>query len=378
MNEDSIAAEIAKPTSSEDVANIVRDAAANQHKLKVRGIIPEGTPLDQHCRTVTLENMASVVDYPARDMTITVQAGMSMFALERILAEEQQQLPIDSFDRWTSVGAVVAGDISGPREFGYGTIRDYVIGVEAVDGQGRIFHAGGRVVKNVAGYDLCRLMVGSRGLLGIISQLTFKLKPLAAHSTLLTFQFSDVAKFTTALERLNTSAACPVVLDFSYSATSRAAGDSPATEPPMPYVLFIGVEGTEASCEWQAEQLRMECVGGEEVQYNGQPVRSLVELCRSSGHGWTEPMIRCLPSKVPAIAAGLASRGYSTVGHAGVGKLFAIEGPADENVRTACEEVVAEIGGVVIEWDKDHPGNLKDELSTRLRTALDPNCVFSP
>jgi glycolate oxidase FAD binding subunit len=128
---------------------------------------------------------SAIVDYPARDMTITVGAGMSYGTLQTILKEENQQLPIDVADEGTSLGELVAHDICGPRQFGYGSLRDYVIGVEAVDVNGRVFHAGGRVVKNVAGYDLCRLLVGSRNQLGTITQLTFKLKPLPAHQAII-------------------------------------------------------------------------------------------------------------------------------------------------------------------------------------------------
>ena len=72
----------------------------------------------------------------------------------------------------------MAANTSGPRRFGCGTFRDYVIGLTAVTADGRVFHSGGRVVKNVAGYDLCKLLVGSLGTLAVVTQLTLKLKPL--------------------------------------------------------------------------------------------------------------------------------------------------------------------------------------------------------
>ena len=104
---------------------------------------------------------SSVIDYPARDMTITVGTGMSAGQLCGILRHENQQLPIDTADGEITIRELVDFDISGPRQFGYGTLRDYVIGIEASDGSGRVFHAGGRVVKNEAGYDLCRLLIGN-------------------------------------------------------------------------------------------------------------------------------------------------------------------------------------------------------------------------
>src|SRR5690606_40405915 len=92
--------------------------------------------------------------------------------------------------RATSGGAIAA-NTSGPGRYGYGTFRDYVIGISAVDGQGRLFSAGGRVVKNVAGYDLCKLLGGSQGALAVITQVTLKLRPLAASRRCLWGTFAD-------------------------------------------------------------------------------------------------------------------------------------------------------------------------------------------
>ena len=370
--------EILKPASTDELAAIVRQAASDGQQLRIRSAIPHGLMTIANIRNISLTNMKSVIDYPARDMTITVEAGMPISELTKTLQSENQQLPIDSFDQTASVGSVVAGDISGPRQYGYGTIRDYVIGIEAVDGQGRIFHAGGRVVKNVAGYDLCRLMVGSRGMLGILTHVTFKLKPIPSHTMLRTFRFDDVVDFENALERLNTSAATPVVLDFTYSPPEFAERRSTdTTDKMLPYSLAIGVEGTETSCLWQVQQLRSECAGSEEIHFDGQPGGSVYDHCRSWGYGWNEPKITCLPSRIIPIAAALAKQDYSTIGHAGNGTIFIHGKPGDGDVRKVCDEVVAVHGGTVCEWDKDYPANSKDELTTRLRAAFDPNCVFT-
>jgi glycolate oxidase FAD binding subunit len=154
-----------------------------------------------------------IVDYPARDMTITVGAGMKIGQLQSILKKEQQQLPIDVHDDGLSLSDCVAFDLQGSRQFGYGTLRDYVIGVEAIDGNGRVFHAGGRVVKNVAGYDLCRLLTGSRHLLGQIRQLTFKLKPLPEQRRLFIAGFRTLQDLEPALDRLNLTQSTPTIMD---------------------------------------------------------------------------------------------------------------------------------------------------------------------
>ncbi len=125
-----------------------------------------------------LTPLASIVDYPARDLTLTVQAGVRWSQVQAALGEENQELPLDvPFPSQATAGGIVATAWTGPRRFGYGAVRDYVIGIEAVSGRGEVFHGGGRVVKNVAGYDFCKLLTGSMGTLGILSQITFRVRP---------------------------------------------------------------------------------------------------------------------------------------------------------------------------------------------------------
>src|SRR3569833_3214879 len=133
----------------------------------------------------SLSQLNGIVDYAARDMTITVESGITMQAIADVLSAERQRLPIDTADAWgATLGGVIAANANGPRRFGCGTIRDYVIGISAVDGRGTAFKAGGRVVKNVAGYDFCKLLTGSLGTLGVITQVTLRLKPKAEANAL--------------------------------------------------------------------------------------------------------------------------------------------------------------------------------------------------
>ena len=138
-----------------------------------------------------------VIDFPARDMTITVQAGITIARLRNIVGRENLRLPIDvARAEQATLGGTLATNTSGPRRYGFGTLRDYVIGISAVNDMGHEFKAGGRVVKNVAGYDLCKLLVGSLGTLAIITQVTLKLRPRVEEQALVT-----VACETDALEK---------------------------------------------------------------------------------------------------------------------------------------------------------------------------------
>jgi glycolate oxidase FAD binding subunit len=121
--------------------------------------------------------LASVIEYEPADMTVTVEAGITFGALQALLAEHGQFLPIDAPDDAT-VGGVLAANVSGPSRHAYGLPRDWLIGCRLVLADGTIIKGGGRVVKNVAGYDIPKLVVGSLGTLGVIAEATFKLAPL--------------------------------------------------------------------------------------------------------------------------------------------------------------------------------------------------------
>jgi glycolate oxidase FAD binding subunit len=209
---------------------------------------------------VGMSGLSRVVDYPARDMTITVEAGMRMDELQATLAAERQRLPIDVAQAGrATLGGALATNTSGPRRFGHGTFRDYVIGISAVDAHGRAFKAGGRVVKNVAGYDICKLLVGSRGTLAIVTQVTLKLRPLAETSALLWLSFPTFEEIERCLNRLLTSEARPVAIEVLNQAAAKLIAASSRCELPMDApVLCLGVEGLQREVDWQIETLLRE------------------------------------------------------------------------------------------------------------------------
>src|SRR5262249_25511784 len=122
---------------------------------------------------VDLRRLDQVIDFPARDMTVTVQSGITIAKLQALLKGERQQLPVDiPMAEQATLGGALATNASGPRRYGYGTLRDYVIGISAVNDEGQEIKAGGRVVKNVAGYDLCKLYIGSSWTFAVITHVT--------------------------------------------------------------------------------------------------------------------------------------------------------------------------------------------------------------
>ena len=185
------------PANQAELAAVVSEAHAAgtplQHPLGGGTSLEYGLPARQAGLGLSLTGLTRVVDYPARDMTITVEAGLPLAELAGILAGERQWLPVEGPQpAEATIGGLMATAWSGPRRYGWGTMRDFVIGVSAVDGRGIPFKGGGRVVKNVAGYDFCKLLTGSCGTLAVVTQLTLKLRPLPDRSGLAACTVSDL------------------------------------------------------------------------------------------------------------------------------------------------------------------------------------------
>ena len=210
------------PSNQADVAAAVRVAYEEDQPLYPLGgqtALDYGFTPTRPGIGLDLTGLNRVVDYTPRDMTILVEAGIRMADLAALLAAENQQLPIDvPRAAEATLGGVVATNWTGPRRYGYGTIRDYVIGIHAVDGRGMAFKGGGRVVKNVAGYDFCKLLCGSLGTLAVITQLALKLKPIPETSATIVAACADLATTDILLNRFVNLAAPPVAIDYSRAA----------------------------------------------------------------------------------------------------------------------------------------------------------------
>jgi glycolate oxidase FAD binding subunit len=190
-----VALPLVEPADAAGVAAELKQASSGRLAVMIRGA---GTKQSWGARASHTDIVLSTlglnapVDHVAGDLVATAPAGASLDAVNDVLRRERQWLPLDPpGSDLATIGGIVATNDSGPRRHRYGTPRDLIIGIEIALADGRIAHAGGRVVKNVAGYDLSKLLCGSLGSLAVITSATFKLAPLPQASSTLVASVGD-------------------------------------------------------------------------------------------------------------------------------------------------------------------------------------------
>ncbi|HEY2412931.1 MAG TPA: FAD-binding oxidoreductase [Pirellulaceae bacterium] len=259
-----LAAKAIRPTSQEGVIAAVRSSFESGTPLYPTGggtSLNFGLPAKDQGTGLSLLGLNRIIDYPARDMTITVEAGVTMKQLADTVAKEGQRLPVDVPQaEKATIGGVIATNWNGPRRYGEGSVRDFVIGISAVDGRGNEFKGGGRVVKNVAGYDFCKLLTGSMGALGFITQVTLRLKPIPGQSALVACSVPDGAAAERLLAALINSTTTPVAIEILAGPEWKgdpALSDLPNSSPTALYVV-AALEGAAPEVEFMVAQLMEE------------------------------------------------------------------------------------------------------------------------
>ena len=192
----------------------VRAAGAHPTPLHIRGggskdfygTLAQGEPLDTR-------DWRGIVSHEPTELVVTVRAGTPLAELEAVLAEKNQCLPFEPphFGPSATVGGMVAAGLSGPARASVGAVRDYVLGLQLINGRAEHLVFGGQVMKNVAGYDLSRLMVGAWGTLGVLTEVSLKVLPIAPAEATLRFECSQAE----ALRRLHALGGQPLPLNAS-------------------------------------------------------------------------------------------------------------------------------------------------------------------
>jgi glycolate oxidase FAD binding subunit len=394
---------LVQPSSVAELGDIVRRAAAeNQALYPVGGQtrLDHGLPPTKMGLAVDLRRLTQVIDYPASDMTVTVQAGITLAKLQELLATENQRLPIDVPQaEKATLGGILATNTSGPRRYGFGTLRDYVIGISVVNDEGREIKAGGRVVKNVAGYDLCKLFIGSLGTLGIITQVTLKLKPRPEEQALITLGCSP-DELEQMLDRLHDSRTRPVCLDLlNPAALAYINQHHGLCLPEDSWNAVVGFEDNMTAVAWQVRQLTTEMVAGRRLDvWVGAPAeplwRALVEL-----PAWPEASLtfkaNLLPHAVAAfcIRAGQLEEELLLQAHSGNGIVIG-HAPGDLTLaraqtmlRALADEAAKSQGNVLVlrcppAWKETLPvwGVPRGDLALMrvVKEKLDPRRLFNP
>ena len=194
-----------RPTDATEIADAVRSAAASRKTLRIIGADTKtgfGRPAAADL-TCDLSSLSGITLLEPEELVMTARAGTRLAEIETALAGTGQQLAFEPPDLGPlyghpsgkqTIGGVIACNLSGPRRVSAGAARDHFLGLEAVTGHGEIIKAGGRVVKNVTGYDLCKLFAGSHGTLGILTSITVKIMPVAQrHMTVIVKGLDDAA-----------------------------------------------------------------------------------------------------------------------------------------------------------------------------------------
>ncbi|MBV9227678.1 MAG: FAD-binding oxidoreductase [Chloroflexi bacterium] len=253
---------VATPTTIDELARVV--TLTNQHNLT---LLPRGGGsrmnlggLPEHIDVLVETNkLANLLEHEAPDLTCHVEAGMTLAALQMQLATKGQRLSLDPPDaEQATIGGLLASNSSGPKRLRYGTARDLVIGLHVVQANGEISRSGGRVVKNVAGYDLNKLYIGSLGTLGVIVDANFKLHPLpqAEHTLLLTYASLEDAMQT--VISITGSLLTPSALELiDAGAASDMTDFFGLNLPTNGYTLAVNFEGSPTAINRQIDETRL-------------------------------------------------------------------------------------------------------------------------
>ncbi len=306
---------IVAPQSEDEMASVVRACEAANAALVVAG---GGTQLhtgyaprqDRPYLMLSTKRMNRVLDYQPDDMTVTCEPGVTPDTLAQTLAAHRQFLPLDvPLPTSATVGGVVSTNQGGFRRLLYGTPRDLVIGVRAVLTGGAQIKGGGKVVKNVAGYDVCKLFTGGWGTVGVLTEVTFKVYPLPEAQRLLCLAAPDLATAARAGLALHHAQLAPAALLVTNELDSSLNGSKEDARAPC---LLVLLQGPSARMDWQTLEIARR--GGEAglAAPDLLPIAALDALRdRQARLGRDTPLaarIACLLADIPSLLAHLQDR----------------------------------------------------------------------
>ena len=341
---------VASPASTEEASALLRAAAAHDLAVVPRGAgtgLGWGLPGLRCDLVVDMQAMDQVLEHAAGDLVVRVQAGVTIGQLASVLARAGQQLALD-VPAEATVGGMVGTGTAGPRRFRYGAPRDLLIGITAVRADGVVAHSGGKVVKNVAGYDIGKLLAGSQGTLALITEATFRLHPVPPAAAWVTAEFGpeDRAAAAAAVAAAAGSVLVPSAVELDWPGSRLRVG--------------VLLEGTAAGVADRVRQMSslLASVGASPAVADA-PVRWWDQVPASGAPAVVVRVtfwVSALAEVLDAIAASGSDAGVQPAvgGPAGAGMLYACLDPgtgpaaAARFVATLRERVAGPRGGVAV------------------------------
>ncbi|MGH7835759.1 MAG: FAD-binding oxidoreductase [Candidatus Binatia bacterium] len=357
---------------------------------------PGGEPRCDYA-ALSLRRLSRVIDYQPANMTLEVEAGITLEEIQKITGEKAQWLPLDPpLSKTTTAGGLIAANRSGPMRHSQGTPRDLLIGIKVVQADGTIIKGGGRVVKNVAGYDLPRLYCGSFGTLGVIVEACFKVRPKPEKEEIVCLSFTSLTAAMEFFFRLWNSELEPLFVELS-----NFSPFAPETAPGF-YVLTLGFGGIGEEIEYQLDWLRRQLSSDfRELEQVSSEERGRIKqtLCDFpvSGSALARFKTSLLPSKIEAFLREIESGALksnltvlcqshvaSGIVHARVGKMAMIDSACEYIVRLrSCAE---SLGGSLVIQERDpsirNKANVSKEpqpsfrLARTIKKKLDPRGIL--
>ena len=373
--------------STDRVAAAIRDSVATDRPLRISGRgmwLDAGRPVRANA-SLSLRDDTGVVSYVPGDLTLTVRAGTPLAEIADVTSERDQWLPLDPYGSPDgTIGATLATASAGPLASSFGLPRDLLLGLEFVNGRGETIRAGGKVVKNVAGFDLSRLLTGSWGTLGVITEVTVRLYARPAVDRTFVIDLGGPEKQVTSIVRaIVTSPLAPYALLLLSASAARSigVGESP--------VCLIRFGGNEAVVRAQVSALS-QISRPEELE-----TKIWLAVRQLDGKSHSSIRISSLPQRVVAHAARMLHDDMPFIRTSidprrGILRIVVqSDGDGDgDRTESADLRVTGENGGAASEvifeklprevWPHVSPSVVGDGLSRGIKTAYDPHNVLNP
>ena len=376
------------PSSAEEISEILKLASSMGWTAVAEGGRTWTGELHERVNIIIdTSRLDRLIEHEPADLIAVAEAGMRLAEFNQRLAESGQWLPLDPPDDGrATIGGVVATGLSGPQEFGYGRLRGMVIGMKVVLSDGSIIKTGGKVVKNVAGYDLSKLFTGSFGTLGVITEVNFKLRPLPERQATLIVS-GDASALITAGQLIIDSRLFPVAVELCSPSTASRLGLRSAK-----CLLLIRFGGNNKSVTYQIERgLKLlkedDAIAAAEVIDDDVQLWHKFAAIPLNGEFQSSWRVRVLPTELPRFFESAGNNlGGERVWHAGIGdgrlRVLQLSALDDADGTRQLSDIATTFGAtLVIERGPSHGLQQKHEsslqqLAVRVKKQLDPISVF--